>query len=137
MIRFLSILASVGLAILAQSQAQGWLPKDAEICYHSQSADGFLPDAAYCLKAKVTKAQFDAIVKKVGATPHTETRNYTDEKACLNWGAERGRDLKPIKGKKLWDPEDDLTTTFVRQEKDTWEFLKYEAGFLYYKTLTH
>ena len=52
-------------------------------------------------------------------------------------GAERGRDLKPIKGKKLWDPEDDLTTTFVRQEKDTWEFLKYEAGFLYYKTLTH
>ena len=86
MIRFLSILASVGLAILAQSQAQGWLPKDAEICYHSQSADGFLPDAAYCLKAKVTKEQFDAIVKKVGATPHTETRKYTDEKAWLNWG---------------------------------------------------
>ncbi|MEK7948989.1 hypothetical protein [Luteolibacter soli] len=119
MIRSLSILALLGLATLAPVRAQDWLPKDAEVCYRSQYQDGFLPDGTYCLKAKITKEQFEAIVKKAGATPHTASRKYTDNKAWLSWGAERGRDLKLIKGKARWDPEDDLATTFVRQEKDT------------------
>ncbi|MCW1921036.1 hypothetical protein OKA05_00625 [Luteolibacter arcticus] len=129
---------SLMLAAMSSSVfAQAWLPKEAEVCYRSQYADGFLPDAAYCLKLKVTEKQFKEIVAKVGATLHTEKRPYTDDKVWLSWGPETGPDLKPVKGKERWNPSRDLAATYVRQEKHTWEFLKYEGGFLYYKSLTH
>lgn len=131
---FLGLLLS---AMTITLSAQEWLPKDAEVCYRSQYQDGVLPDAAYCLKLKVTEKQFKEIVAKVGATPHTEKRKYTDDKAWLSWGPKTGRDLKPMEGKKSWNPSWDLSATYVRQRKDTWEFLKYEGGFLYYKSLTH
>jgi hypothetical protein len=133
---FTSLVASA-LMITAQLHAQVWLPKDAEVCYRSQYEDGFLPDADFRLKAKITKEQFDAIVKKIGATPHTEKRQYTDDKMWLSWRPDIGDDLKPKKGHKNWDPEDDLSATYVLQDKDSWQFLKYEGGFLYYVALNH
>jgi hypothetical protein len=133
----LTILALMAFAMATQIKAQEWLPKGADVCYRSQYEDGFLPDATFRLKAKVTKEQFDTIVKKIGATPHTEARKYTDDKAWLSWSPERGGDLKPRKGRKNWDPEDDLSSTFVRQEKDYWQFVKFEGGFLYYVALNH
>lgn len=122
---------------MAPLSAQDWLPKGAVVCYRSEFRDELLPDGTFCLKAVVTQAQFDAIVKKIGATPHTATRVYTDNKAWLQWSPEIDKELQPIKGKNRWDPQDDLSTTFVRQVKDNWEFLKYEGGFLYYKNLNH
>lgn len=135
--RILSILVLLAVATSVQLKAQDWLPKGAVVCYQTQYEDGFLPDATFRLKAKVTKEQFDAIVKKIGATLHTEARKYSDDKNWLNWSPRRGEDLKPLKGRKNWDPEDDLSSTFVLQEKDYWQFLKFEGGFLYYVALNH
>lgn len=129
--------ALLACSLISPLCAQDWLPKNAEVCYRTQYEDGFLPDAAYSLKAKVTKEAFDAIVKKIGATPHTESRKYTDDKNWLSWQPEYGDDFKPRKGKNHWDPEHDLSTTFVKQQGNTWWFLKYEGGFLYYRELNH
>ena len=135
--RFVATLALSVFAMAAPLDAQEWLPKEAEVCYRTQYEDGFLPDATFRLKAKITKQQFDAIVKKIGATPHTEKRKYTDDKIWLSWNPELGDDLEPRKGRKNWDPEVDLSATFVRQQKDYWQFLKFEGGFLYYVALNH
>lgn len=135
--RILAALALFALATAAQLEAQNWLPKEAEVCYRTQYEDGFLPDATFRLKVKVTKEQFDTIVKRLGVTAHTETRKYSDEKMWLGWRPEIGDDLKPRKGRKNWDPDDDLSSTFVRQEKGYWQFLKFEGGFLYYVALNH
>ncbi|MFM7180013.1 MAG: hypothetical protein ACKO2G_00900 [Verrucomicrobiales bacterium] len=131
------MLVLMAFALVTQSKAQDWLPKGADVCYRTQYEDGVLPDATFRLKAKVTKEEFETIVKKIGATLHTETRKYTDDKAWLNWSSERGGDLKPLKGRKNWDPEDDLSSTFVLQKNDSWQFLKFEGGFLYYVALNH
>lgn len=134
---FLTILAFMAFPLATQLNAQDWLPKGADVCYRSQFEDGFLPDGTFRLKAEITKKQFDTIVKKIGATPHTEARKYKDDKGWLSWSPELGKDLQPLKGRKNWDPEDDLSSTFVRQEKDYWQFLKFEGGFLYYVALNH
>ena len=135
--RIVTTIFLLTLAIAAPISAQEWLPKAAEVCYRTQYEDGFLPDATFRLKAKITKKQFDAIVKKIAATPHTEKRKYTDDKIWLSWNPVLDDDLKPHKGRKKWDPEVDLSTTFVRQQKDYWQFLKFEGGFLYYVALNH
>ena len=131
------ILTLLVLATAAQLDAQDWLPKDAEVCFRSQQEEDFLPDATFRLKAKVTREQFHTIVKTIRATPHTPTRQYSDDKIWLSWGPELGDDLEPRKGRKYWDPDEDLSSTFVRQEKDFWQYLKFEGGFLYYVALNH
>lgn len=147
MSRHLFISAALTALCLGEIQAHEWIPKGAKVCYRSQQEDGFLPDATFCLKLKITKPQFEKIVKTVGATPHTETRRYTDDKGWLNWSpaqgasdpfaASKGQNVKPPKGESVWDPKPDLTSTFVRQNGDYWEYLKYENGYLYYKSLNH
>ena len=143
--RILFVLVIV--ALVGGLNAQEWIPKGAKVCCRSQYEDGFLPDATFCLKLKVTKVQFEAIVKKLGATPHTEKRKYTDDKNWLQWGSEQGADdpfakreakgKVPPKDETHWDPSPDLSGTFVLQHKDSWKFLKYQDGFLYYKELNH
>ena len=71
------------------------------------------------------------------ATPHTPTRQYSDDKIWLSWCPKPGDDLEPCKGRKHSDPDDDLYSTFVRQEKDFWQCLKFEGGFLYFVALNH
>ena len=135
--RGIAILGLFALATAAKLEAQEWLPKEAEVCFRSQCQDGVLPDGTFRLKAKVSKEQFDTIVKNIGATPHTEARRYTDDKMWLSWNPDYGGDFKPLKGEERWDPGVDLSSTFVRQEKDFWQFIKWEGGLLYYVALNH
>ena len=139
-------LAFILAAVPCILSAQEWIPAGAKVCFKSQEEDGLLPDATFRLKLKITKAQFDAIVIKLGATPHTESRKYSDDKGWLNWRPDLGSDdpftnnnvaKPPPKGENLWDPDTDLSTTFVRQHKDSWTFLKYERGYLYFTELSH
>ena len=145
--RALQTLAMVCAFIPCHLIAQDWVPVGAKVCYKSHYEDGFLPDATFCLKIKMTKAQFDAIVVKLGATLHTEMRKYSDDKKWLNWRPDLGAydpfrsdkeaNKAPPKGENLWDPEADLSQTFVRQQKNTWTFLKYEESYVYFMELSH
>jgi len=140
-------LAIILAAMPCTLSAQEWIPTGAKVCYKSQYEDGILPDAKFCLKLKISKVQFDAIVIKLGATLHTELRKYSDDKNWLDWRPDLGSDdpfanhikasKPPPKGENLWDPDTDLSSTFVRQHKDTWTFLKYERGYLYFSELSH
>ena len=105
-----------------------WLPARAQIVFTSQWADGFLPDATFKLKAKVSEAEFASAVRQLGLTPHTKHRKYTDDISWLHWTGDAD---------KRWDPSQDVDATFVRQEGDWWELAKYENGFLYYQSLNH
>ena len=138
--RILSILASITLVSATQLQAQSWLPKGSVVCFRSQFEDGFLGDGTYKLKAKITKAQFDSIVKALGATPHTKKRKYTDDIMWLSWGT------KPIdpfsdniqkKVTKSWDPDDSTSSSYVIQRGNSWTLLKLERGFLYFLSINH
>jgi hypothetical protein len=140
-------LAMILAAMPCTLSAQEWIPVGAKVCYKSHYEDGFLPDGEFCLKLKISKNQFDAIVTMLGATLHMESRKYSDDKRWLSWNPDSGADdpfanhkqanKTPPKGENLWDPDTDLSTTFVRQHKDTWTFLKYERGYLYFKELSH
>ena len=94
-------------------------------------ADGFLPDYSYILKAKVTQQEFNEFNLKLGLTPHTPTRIYTESDAMLSWNAPPGCD------EAWWDPSPFLDATFVEEGSDTWSCAKYEDGFLYFQSLNH
>jgi hypothetical protein len=144
---FTQYLAMIFAAMPCTLSAQEWIPAGTKVCYKLQYEDGLLPDATFCLKLKITQAQFDAIVIKLGTTLHTESRKYGDDKKWLEWRPDKGavdpftsdNEAKklPPKGENLWDPDADLSKTYVRQHKDTWTFLKYERGYLYFAELSH
>ena len=129
----------ISFAIVAPLFGQHWLPKEAVVVYSNSWSDGFLPDGASYIKVKTNKEGFEAIVKTLKLTPHTEDRQYTDDKEpWLSWGGARDpKTLKPIKGEKLWDPYPDLSTTFVRQKGDSWVYAKFEGGYVYYTWINH
>jgi|UniRef100_UPI00378382F2 hypothetical protein len=107
------------------------LPRSAQGVQEWYWADGFLPDYSYHLKARITQQEFDNYVKKLGLTPHTLERAYTDDVHWLNWQA------LPQFTNGWFDPSDSLTATFVSQEGDCWAFAKYEKGNLYVTSLNH
>ena len=105
-----------------------FLPDAAEVLYVSNWEDGFLPDHIYNVRAKVTKIEFDEIVREQELTLHTLESKYTDNLAWLSWRPEEGT---------AWDPTTGLESTFVRQKGDCWTFSKYERGCIYYTSLNH
>lgn len=105
-----------------------WLPGGAQIVFRSQWKDGFLPDATFKLKAKVSADEFASAVQRLGLTPHTKDRKYTDDTLWLQWM--RDDDER-------WNPSPSIDETFVHQEGDSWQLAKYENGFLFYQSLSH
>jgi len=108
--------------------------------YSSIWKNGFLPDEHTRYKVKATNKDFQLLVKRLGLLIHTPERKYTDDKSWLNW---RGKaqdpfdENKEVKKESEWNPSDDVTTTYVKQEGDSWTLLKYEDGFIYYLYINH
>ena len=108
------------------------LPFDAEDVHEWYMANGFLPDYSYQLKAKITHEQFLRYVSRLGLTPHSDTRRYTQSPIpWLSWRAQPS-----FKGD-WWDPTASLSSAFVSQDGDCWTFAKYENGYLYLSSLDH
>lgn len=135
--KLLPILMCV-FAFCASGCAKDWIPKDAKVVYSSSQHDGFLPDGTVKLKIKTTEEAFNKARSERKLTLHTEDRKYTQDKdPWLSWAPELDGMLEPVKGENRWNPTWDLSRTYVRQEGDTWEFMKYENGYIFYCWLNH
>jgi hypothetical protein len=93
-------------------------------------SDGFLPDYAYYLRAKISPEDFDKYVKYFSLTPHSVDRKY-----------EGGFSAGPawVSGPAdWWNPSASTLTTFAKQDAlDSWTYAKYENGYLYLHSFTH
>jgi len=118
----------------AESAPPSWkgrLPKDATDVREFSRADGFLPDYAYMLRARVSESGFKAFVEKLGLTPHSEDREYSEETGWLNWSAAARFE------EDWWNATDTLDGTYVKEGNDTWSYAKHEGGMLYFKSINH
>jgi hypothetical protein len=107
------------------------LPSNAQDIHEWFREDGFLPDYAYKLKARISDKEFHAYVKRFELTPHHPDRQYSgDIKPWLHWRSQRP-------AIDWWDPSESLDNTFVRQVGDSWTYAKWERGYLYLKSLDH
>ncbi len=107
------------------------LPATATDIHEWAWADGFLPDYSYFLKARIAEAEFQQFVARLGLTPHTSDRKYSEHSNWLSWSSAPGFDGD------WWDASPSLASTFVSEGHDTWTFAKYENGFLYFVSLNH
>lgn len=120
-------------ALFAADSRLSWktyLPQTASEVQEWSWADGFLPDYAYQLKARITEAEFRKFVSDLGLTPHTAERKYS-EQSWLSW---RG---SPAFEGTWWDASGSLDSTYVTEGHNTWSYAKFENGFLYFKSLNH
>ncbi len=115
----------------------GLLPRNAEVVYSTEQHEGFLPDGSQKIKARIDERDFPEIVRRLGASLHTSSRKYSDDVIWLNWQPELGSDFNPVPGTSKWNPSFDLSKTYVVQEGDSWEYVKFEDGFLFYKYINH
>lgn len=88
------------------------------------------PDFTYILRAQIPPEDFPRFVARIGLTPHTSSRSYTDDIMWLEW--ETSQALSP-----WWDPSSSRDDTFVKQDGGVWMFAKYENGRLYFKAWSH
>jgi hypothetical protein len=103
-------------------QRPEWLPSTARVIFSSHWEDGFLGDATLKLKARITEAEFGAVVERLQLAPHTADRRYPDPPQWIGDDDPR------------WDPPRSLSGAFVRFEGRWFQIAKYERGFLYYQS---
>ena len=131
------VLILAGGVFLWARPREGLLPKNAEIVYSTEQHDGFLPDGSMKIKARIRESDFPGVVKRLGASLHAPQRKYSDDILWLDWSPEIGTDFKPVIGVSKWNPTSDLSATYVSQEGDSWEYVKFEDGYLFYKYINH
>jgi len=108
------------------------LPRTASEIHEDASEDDFLADYHYCLKARMSRAEFDAYARGLQLTPHTPQRVYDDEPelwltlSCPSRSSES-----------WWDPSDNLDGVLVEQRGDAWVVAKYERGYAYLSATCH
>jgi hypothetical protein len=107
------------------------LPWSAHQVHEWYWTDTLIPDYSYQLKAKITEEEFRRYVTRFGLTPHTTNRRYSDDLILLRWDSASGS------GREWWDPSESLDSTFVKQDRYTWTFAKYEHGYLFLSSLAH
>ena len=105
-----------------------WLPSAAKVVFDSRWEDGFLGDAAYKLKARVTHAEFDSAVSHLGLLPYREVPPSTYTNEPPQWMGELD---------KRWDPTAELEDSFVLKQGRWWQLAKYRNGFLYYQSVRY
>ncbi len=112
-----------------ESPFESALPQTAtDVHVHNESLG---IDWSYCLKAKISEEEFEAYRAEFpDLTPHTPDRVYLDDMLWLDWQF-------ACESHAWWDASDDLSETFVYQEGDTWELMKYEHGYLYINGHSH
>lgn len=89
-------------------------------------SDGFLPDYSYCLKAKMTREEFEAYISRFGLTLNPTIPDLgRDEMPSPSWGG-------PWGGASWWDVTSTMDSTYYEWPKlDNWTLAKYEHGYLY------
>jgi hypothetical protein len=96
-----------------------WLPTSAQITYSTEYEGNFRAK----VKARVTEADFAAVVRALKLIPYTDDQEYRCHAADLSWTP--GPD-------KPWDPSPNVEGTSISHHYNWWEIMKYENGFLYY-----
>jgi hypothetical protein len=79
-------------------------------------------DYAYCLKAKITRSEFDAYVKKFNLTSYIPNQQYSNG-FYPSWRCKDEIDW--------WTPSDDTSSTYVYDGGSVWTYAKYENGYVF------
>jgi hypothetical protein len=87
-------------------------------------------DYTYLLRAEMPPKDAADYMRRIGSTPHSATRAYTDD---LLWLSRN----EGIVHTGWWNPSSDPTTTYVVQNGRTWTCAKYESGTLFVKSWSH
>ena len=106
------------------------LPWSASDVHEAVWEEGFLPDYQYCLKARITRAEFDAYARRLALTPATSGRVYDDED---DWS-----DLTcPPGDHPWWTPPPTRDGWLIAQSGHTWTTAAYHDGYLYLSSVNH
>ncbi|MEM4247918.1 MAG: hypothetical protein QXH80_01510 [Candidatus Nanoarchaeia archaeon] len=93
--------------------------------------DGVTADYSYLLKAKVSRKHFDSFVSKLGLTPDSQSRKYSQGTGGPSW-------LRPAQFTgNWWNPSPSLDGTLVYEDGHTWSLAKYENGYLYFMSFQY
>ena len=134
--RLLFAISLLSLAIVAGCTSSShtseyrpdWLSPSAKIVFTSQHEDGFLPDAAFKLKAKTSEANFESAVKKLDLTAYKLVPQSTYSNEPPQWLDDSSR---------AWDVSYYVDDSFIRKEGRWWQLAKYTNGFLYYQSVSY
>ena len=106
------------------------LPWSASDVHEAVWEDGFLPDYVYCLKARITRAEFDEYARDLSLTPDLPGRVYEDDE---NWSSlECPPGVHP-----WWTPPPRRDGWLIAQGGDTWTTAAYHDGYLYLSSNNH
>jgi hypothetical protein len=106
------------------------LPASASDVHEASWEDDLLPDYQYCLKARITCAEFDAYARRFALTPAAPGRVYDDEQ---DWS---GLDCLPG-SEPWWNPPPTRDGVLIGQSGDTWTTAAYHDGYLYLSSINH
>jgi hypothetical protein len=114
---------------------------------HDSSNWGALPsDGIYWLKARITRAEFDAYVAEFNLKRYTPSPPPSGSESgggsipglpkfglepLWGWGGPRTHGTKDSGWDPWWDPSRELAETYYSRRGMAWTFAKYERGYLY------
>jgi len=105
-----------------------WLAPSAQIMFTSRREDGFLPDAAFKLKAQASETDFQSAVKQLGLMPYAKVPKASYGNEPPQWLGDAD---------KRWDVGPELEDTFIRKEGRWWQLAKRKNGFIYYQSVSY
>lgn len=106
---------------------RGALPKSARDVLEWHWADGFLPDYSYCMRATMTRAEFERYVATLHLKPHTPSRRYSDPDGYPGWYCSPPWWKAPSADGELW----------VEQAGEYWTTAAYDGTYLWLSSMTH
>lgn len=122
------------------------LPWSASEIHDSNNWGALTSDGMYWLKARITRAEFDAYVAEFNLKPYIPDPRASDSESggigvpglpkfglepLWGWAGPRTHGTRDSGWDPWWDPSRELTETHYSRRGMAWTFAKYERGYLY------